>query len=102
MPENTSSNSSLANALGPEPGYSIYLTGPPLTNPSYPYPARNVLNPTTYPARTPRNFHCAISAYHSKSISNPPNPMGTNPGRSSPQSTSSVRATKARIPSAIY
>ncbi|KAF8843718.1 hypothetical protein BDN67DRAFT_1008665 [Paxillus ammoniavirescens] len=53
QPANTSSHSSLANALGPESGYSIYLTGPPVTNPSYPYPARNVLNPTTYPARTP-------------------------------------------------
>ncbi|KAF9223725.1 hypothetical protein BS17DRAFT_115225 [Gyrodon lividus] len=52
-PANLSSNSSLANALGPNHGYSIYFAGPPITNPSYPYPARNVLNPATYPARTP-------------------------------------------------
>lgn len=30
----------------------IYLTGPPTTNPAYPYPARNVLNPGTYPSPT--------------------------------------------------
>ncbi|KAF8554579.1 hypothetical protein OG21DRAFT_1041233 [Imleria badia] len=67
-----SSYSSLANALGTDPGYAsrqgrrpppncdavidkptIYLDRPPVSNPSYPYPARNVFNPGTYPARTP-------------------------------------------------
>jgi hypothetical protein len=68
-----SSYSSLANALGTDPGYAsrqrqmpfwtkydavtdtldIYLNRPPVGNPSYPYPARNVFNPSTYLARTP-------------------------------------------------
>ncbi|KAG9315028.1 hypothetical protein JVU11DRAFT_4140 [Chiua virens] len=65
-----SSYSSLANALGTDPGYSsqqrsetkcnattksqaIYLNAPPVNNPSYPYPARNVINPGTYFARAP-------------------------------------------------
>ncbi|KAG6374359.1 hypothetical protein JVT61DRAFT_4393 [Boletus reticuloceps] len=68
-----SSYSSLANALGTDSGYAsrqgrrpqpmncdavvdkqaIYLDGPPVSNPLYPYPARNVFNPGTYPARTP-------------------------------------------------
>ncbi|KAL4064362.1 hypothetical protein V8B97DRAFT_343606 [Scleroderma yunnanense] len=45
--------SSLEEELGENPDYAIYLTGPPVRNPSYPYPARNVLNPGTYPSRTP-------------------------------------------------
>lgn len=68
-----SSYSSLANALGTDPEHAsrqgrrhrpakcdavtntlaVYSEGPPVNNPSYPYPARNVLNPGTYPARTP-------------------------------------------------
>lgn len=70
-----SSYSSLANALGTDTDpestsrqrrsplltkcdaitdtQAIYLNGPPVSNPSYPYPARNVLNPGTYRARTP-------------------------------------------------
>lgn len=68
-----SSYSSLANALGTDPGYTsrqggrplpancnavfdkqaIYLDRPPVSSPSYPYPARNVFNPGTYPMRTP-------------------------------------------------
>ena len=68
-----SSYSSLANALGTDPEYAsqqrqrplwtkydaladtqaIYLNGPPVSSPSYPYPARNVFNPGTYLARTP-------------------------------------------------
>lgn len=68
-----SSYSSLANALGTDPGYAsrqrpkpvptkcdaitdtqaIYLDRPPVGNPSYPYPARNLFNPGTYRARTP-------------------------------------------------
>jgi len=67
-----SSYSSLANALGTDPGHAgrqeqrtlrrkceavtdslaVYLNRPPVSNPSYPYPARNILNPGTYPART--------------------------------------------------
>lgn len=69
------SYSSLANALGTNPGNAnrqrrtprtkrdavtntqgIYLNGPPISNPSYPYPARNILNPGTYPARTPSSM----------------------------------------------
>ncbi|KIJ66929.1 hypothetical protein HYDPIDRAFT_186524 [Hydnomerulius pinastri MD-312] len=52
-PMKISTYSSLANALGPNPEYPIYLTNPPVSNPSYPYPARNVLNPGTYSSRTP-------------------------------------------------
>ena len=64
-----SSYSSLANALGTVPGHAnrqgptncdaaidkpaIYLDRPPVSSPLYPYPARNVFNPGTYPARTP-------------------------------------------------
>lgn len=68
-----SSYSSLANAFGTDPGYAsrqrrgslwtkydavtdtqdIYLNKPPVSNSSYPYPARNVFNLDTYLARTP-------------------------------------------------
>ncbi|KAI6042571.1 hypothetical protein EDC04DRAFT_967675 [Pisolithus marmoratus] len=47
------SSSPIANALSANPDYPIYMTGPPVNNPAYPYPARNVLNPNTYPYHTP-------------------------------------------------
>ncbi|KAH7917609.1 hypothetical protein BV22DRAFT_1108537 [Leucogyrophana mollusca] len=40
-----SSYSSLSNALGPNPSYSIYLDQAPVASPGYPYPARNVIHP---------------------------------------------------------
>ncbi|KAG8213269.1 hypothetical protein J3R82DRAFT_11742 [Butyriboletus roseoflavus] len=68
-----SSYSSLANALGTDPAHAnrhrrrplltksdvvtktqaIYSNRSPVSNPSYPYPPRNVLNPGTFHARTP-------------------------------------------------
>lgn len=51
-PTKKASSPSLSNALSTNPDYPIYLTGPPTTNPAYPYPARNVLNPGTYPSPT--------------------------------------------------
>lgn len=50
---NLTSSSSITNALSANPHYAIYMTGPPVNNPAYPYPARNVLNPNSYPAYTP-------------------------------------------------
>lgn len=50
---NLTSSSRIANALSANPDYPIYMTGPPINNPAYPYPARNVLNPNTYPSHTP-------------------------------------------------
>lgn len=77
------SYSSLTNALGTEPGYTkrqgqtprsacdiltdprgIYMEELPVSNPSYPYPARNVLNPRTYLSRTPSS----VSSRSSSSI----------------------------------
>ncbi|KAH7884406.1 hypothetical protein F5I97DRAFT_2036932 [Phlebopus sp. FC_14] len=52
-PSKISSYSSLAGALDANHSYPIYTNSPPLTNPAYPYPARNVVNPGTYPLRTP-------------------------------------------------
>lgn len=51
--EATRSTSSITNTLSANPYYAIYMTGPPVNNPAYPYPARNVLNPNSYPAYTP-------------------------------------------------
>ncbi|KAI6123554.1 hypothetical protein EDD16DRAFT_1546794 [Pisolithus croceorrhizus] len=50
---NLTSSSPIANALSANPDYAIYVAGPPINNPAYPYPARNVLNPNTYPSYTP-------------------------------------------------
>lgn len=50
---NLTSSSPIANALSANPDYPIYMTGPPINNPAYPYPARNVFNPNTYPSHTP-------------------------------------------------
>ncbi|KAH7911075.1 hypothetical protein BJ138DRAFT_1007374 [Hygrophoropsis aurantiaca] len=47
-----SSYSSLANALGPSPSYSIYLDHAPVAS-NYPYPARNVVHPAQYVPRRP-------------------------------------------------
>lgn len=76
------SYSSLANALGTDPGYAdqrgraprttydavtdiqgIYLDEPPISTPLYPYPARNVLNPSTYLARTPLSVPSRSPSY---------------------------------------
>ncbi|KAI6129020.1 hypothetical protein EDD16DRAFT_1516080 [Pisolithus croceorrhizus] len=46
-------SSAIANALSANPHYPIYLTGPRINNPAYPYPARNALNPDTYPSYSP-------------------------------------------------
>lgn len=68
-----SSYSSLANALGTDPGHAsrerrgpllpksdvvtdtqaIYSERPPVSKPSHPYPARHILNPGTYRSRAP-------------------------------------------------
>ena len=74
-----SSYSSLANALGADPGYTsrrknlptnsdaiidkqaIYASRPPVSNPSYPYPARNVLNPATPLSAASRKFQSNTS-----------------------------------------